>query len=145
MEQQLKQDLLAELKANHGQLLLHLEEHQFSISPRFLAVKPEEIQTNEDVFEALRTEGYTVLFQRAPLHVESSTGVTSLEHLSNTLSCHSLSSSHFVFSCQQGQRRSTIGLVVCCLLRMQSGLLDFIFGDRSKVSQNQHVSTLPRH
>jgi hypothetical protein len=64
MEMSLKKDVLRELRAGHGRLLLHdeVEERpgQFEIVPLWESVEEGEIMTPRDVFEQMNAEGYKV-------------------------------------------------------------------------------------
>jgi len=64
MEVSLKMDVLRELRAGDGRILLHdeVEERpgQFDIVPLWVVVEESEIMTPRDVFEQMREEGYKV-------------------------------------------------------------------------------------
>jgi len=64
MEMSLKMDVLRELRAGDGRILLHdeVEERpgQFDIVPLWEVVEESEIMTPRDVFEQMREEGYKV-------------------------------------------------------------------------------------
>eukprot|EP00808_Paulinella_micropora_P002101 g43622.t1 len=132
LESLIKADILEELKTGNGILLTHVEETGHEIRPLFIKASPEDILTTEEVFEAMQAEGFRMRYHRVPLHVEESTGPQSLETLSRAINSQN-KDTHIVFICQRGLRRSTIGLVVACLLRMHSGRLDFVFGPKTKV------------
>ena len=64
METSLKKDVLRELRAGDGRILLHdeVEERpgQFEIVPLWESVEESEIMTPRDVFEQMKAEGYKV-------------------------------------------------------------------------------------
>ena len=64
METSLKRDVLRELRAGDGRILLHdeVEERpgQFEIVPLWESVEESEIMTPRDVFEQMKAEGYKV-------------------------------------------------------------------------------------
>jgi len=64
MEVNLKEDVLRELKAGNGRILLHDEVEErlgvFSIVPIWETVSPDEIMTPRDVFDMMAQEGFKV-------------------------------------------------------------------------------------
>jgi hypothetical protein len=68
MEMSLKKDVLRELRAGDGRILLHdeVEERpgQFDIVPLWEVVEEEEIMTPRDVFDQMKKEGYKVCFSQ---------------------------------------------------------------------------------
>lgn len=66
MEASLKRDVLRELRAGEGRLLLHDEVEErpghFEIIPLWENVDEDDIMTPRDVFELMKSEGYQVIF-----------------------------------------------------------------------------------
>lgn len=64
MEESFKKDVLRELRASGGRILLHdeLEERpgNFSVVPIWETVSEDEILTPKDVIDAIKREGYRV-------------------------------------------------------------------------------------
>ena len=64
MEMSLKKDVLRELRAGRGRILLHdeVEERpgQFEIVPLWESIEEDEVMTPRDVFEQMKSEGYKV-------------------------------------------------------------------------------------
>jgi Inositol hexakisphosphate len=64
MEESLKRDVIRELRAGQGRILLHDEVEErpnvFSIVPLWEAVSEEDIMTPGDVFKLMAKEGYQV-------------------------------------------------------------------------------------
>lgn len=66
MEESFKKDVLREVKAGSGRILLHDEVEErpgvFSIIPIWEHVSEEDIMTPRDVFNLMTSEGYKVCF-----------------------------------------------------------------------------------
>lgn len=64
MEQSFKKDVLRELKAGHGRILLHDEVEErpgvFTIIPIWETVSEDDILTPRDVIHMIKKEGYRV-------------------------------------------------------------------------------------
>jgi Inositol hexakisphosphate len=64
MEENLKRDVIREVRAGHGRILLHDEVEErpnvFSIIPLWETVSEEDIMTPGDVFKLMTKEGYNV-------------------------------------------------------------------------------------
>ena len=78
MEMSLKKDVLRELRAGDGRLLLHdeVEERpgQFDIVPIWETVEEDDIMTPRDVFDEMKAEGYKVCALQINLSVLLFTG-----------------------------------------------------------------------
>jgi protein-tyrosine phosphatase len=134
IEKGFKKDILKEWRANKGKLLLHEENIYRQIKAKWEEVESSsKILTMREIFELqLKEEGYTnIQYHRVPLHVEEVPGLKSFDRLFELLSAQNLVAEHtnVVFNCQKGGRRSTMGMIVTCLLMMHQGSLDFKIAD----------------
>lgn len=137
MEENFKKDILLEVRAGNGRILLHDEVEErpgvFSIIPIWEHVSDSDIMTPRDVFDLMVSEGYRVDYARvavvriffpkprcchsfpeqtdeqAPLPVALS---QLLERVRSGLD----KAGDFVFNCQMGRGRTTSGMVTACLI-----------------------------
>lgn len=126
VEGRYKENVLKEAENGKGRVLIHLEKSDHQMIPTWEDVSPQDVLTTEEVFSSLRDEGYCVEYCRAPLHVEETPGLASIDRVLSQLQkiVPNHQNYHVVFNCQTGARRSTMGLVVACLLASNCGVLD---------------------
>ncbi len=78
MEQNFKKDVLRELKAGNGRILLHDEVEErpgvFSIIPIWENVSKEDIMTPRDVFDLMTHEGFKIDYGRIAIVCSSTPG-----------------------------------------------------------------------
>lgn len=70
MEEALKKDVIAEAKANNGQILLHDEivhEKGFELAPEWLSIEEADVLTTKELFASVQKEGFKVDYQRVPV------------------------------------------------------------------------------
>ncbi|KAG6919205.1 hypothetical protein DXG01_008503 [Tephrocybe rancida] len=112
MEQSFKKDVLRELRAGDGRILLHdeLEDRPgtFSVVPIWETVAEDDIQTPKDVIDTIRKEGYRT-DEQAPLP-------DALWQLFERVRGGLSQADGFVFNCQMGRGRTTTGMVAATLI-----------------------------
>ncbi|KAF8071749.1 inositol hexakisphosphate-domain-containing protein [Lyophyllum atratum] len=120
MEQSFKKDVLRELRAFNGRILLHdeLEERPgtFSVVPIWETVSEEEILTPRDVIEMIRKEGYRIDYARIAITDEQAPLPDALWQLLERVRAGLSQAGDFIFNCQMGRGRTTTGMVTACLI-----------------------------
>ncbi|KAG5647375.1 hypothetical protein DXG03_000443 [Asterophora parasitica] len=122
MEQSFKKDVLREVRAFNGRVLLHDEVEErpgvFAVIPIWETVSESDILTPKDVIESIRKEGYRVDYARVAVTDEQAPLPGALWQLFERVRS-GLSQAHtgdFVFNCQMGRGRTTTGMVTACLI-----------------------------
>ncbi|KAH9856633.1 inositol hexakisphosphate-domain-containing protein [Lenzites betulinus] len=114
MEESLKRDVLYEVRAGEGRILLHDEVEErpgvFSIIPIWEQVEETDIMTPRDVYNLMVKEGYKT-DEQAPLPGVFTQLLTRMRS-----GLQSGQGSDFVFNCQMGRGRTTTGMVTACLI-----------------------------
>ncbi|KAG6865984.1 hypothetical protein C0991_009986 [Blastosporella zonata] len=123
MEQSFKKDVLRELRAGDGRILLHdeLEERPgtFSVVPIWETVAEDDIQTPKDVIDAIRKEGYRIDYARIAILDQTDEQAPlpdALWQLFQRVNGGMSQADGFVFNCQMGRGRTTTGMVAACLI-----------------------------
>ncbi|KAI0707157.1 inositol hexakisphosphate-domain-containing protein [Earliella scabrosa] len=122
MEDNLKRDVIREVRAGEGRILLHDEVEErpgvFKIIPIWEMVEEQDIMTPRDVYELMVQEGYKVDYGRVAVTDEQAPLPGALAQLLTRVST-GLQSDHpadFIFNCQMGRGRTTSGMVTACLI-----------------------------
>ncbi|KAF8896122.1 inositol hexakisphosphate-domain-containing protein [Infundibulicybe gibba] len=120
MEQSFKKDILRELKAGNGRILLHDEVEErpgvFSIIPIWEVVSEEDILTPREVFDRITKEGYKIDYGRVAITDEQAPLPDALSQLLDRVQGGMPVAGDFVFNCQMGRGRTTTGMVTACLI-----------------------------
>ncbi|KZT41862.1 hypothetical protein SISSUDRAFT_1069720 [Sistotremastrum suecicum HHB10207 ss-3] len=119
MENSLKADVIREVRAGKGTLLLHDEEAKggrFTITPQWETVKEEDIMTPRDVYELMIKEGYKVDYMRIAITDEQAPLPEALALLLDRVVAGQEKQCDFVFNCQMGRGRTTTGMIVAALI-----------------------------
>ncbi|KAF8917222.1 inositol hexakisphosphate-domain-containing protein [Mucidula mucida] len=120
MEQNFKKDVLRELKAGNGRILLHDEVEErpgvFSIIPIWENVSKEDIMTPRDVFDLMTHEGFKIDYGRIAITDEQAPLPEALSLLLERVRSGMSKAGDFIFNCQMGRGRTTTGMVAACLI-----------------------------
>ncbi|OCH86618.1 hypothetical protein OBBRIDRAFT_890367 [Obba rivulosa] len=122
MEENLKKDVLREIRQSSGRILLHDEVEErpgiFSIIPIWEDVKESDIMTPRDVYNMMAKEGYKVDYDRVAVTDEQAPLPAALSQLLARVRDGLLSANagDLVFNCQMGRGRTTTGMVTACLI-----------------------------
>lgn len=120
MEGKFKQDVLRELRAGDGRILLHDEVEErpgvFSIIPIWETVTEDDIMTPRDVFDVMVKEGYQINYGRVAITDEQAPLPGALSELLERVRTGYAEAGDFVFNCQMGRGRTTSGMVAACLI-----------------------------
>ncbi|KAK7006097.1 inositol hexakisphosphate-domain-containing protein [Favolaschia claudopus] len=120
MEQSFKKDILRELRANEGRVLLHDEVEDrpgsFAIVPIWENVSDADILTPRDVFTLMKKEGFKIDYGRIAITDEQAPLPDALSQLFDRVQSNLTQAGDFVFNCQMGRGRTTTGMVAACLI-----------------------------
>ncbi|GLB40222.1 putative inositol hexakisphosphate [Lyophyllum shimeji] len=120
MEENFKKDVLRELRAGNGRVLLHDEVEErpgvFSVIPIWETVSESDILTPKDVVEMIRKEGYRIDYARVAITDEQAPLPDALWQLLERVRAGLSQANDFVFNCQMGRGRTTTGMVTACLI-----------------------------
>ncbi|KAJ6610725.1 inositol hexakisphosphate-domain-containing protein [Mycena sp. CBHHK59/15] len=120
MEGNFKRDVLRELRANGGRVLLHdeIEERpgSFAIVPLWETVSEADILTPRDVFALMTREGFKINYGRIAITDEQAPLPDALSLLFARVKSGLTQAGDFVFNCQMGRGRTTTGMIAACLI-----------------------------
>ncbi|KAK0205042.1 inositol hexakisphosphate-domain-containing protein [Desarmillaria ectypa] len=120
MEQSFKRDVLRELRAGKGRILLHDEVEErpgvFSIIPLWEEVEEKDILTPRDVFNLMTAEGFKLDYGRIAITDEQAPLPDALSLLLERVKSGLSKAGDFIFNCQMGRGRTTTGMVTACLI-----------------------------
>lgn len=120
MEESFKRDVLREVRAGGGHVLLHDEVEErpgvFSIIPIWENVNEDDIMTPRDVFELVKKEGYGIDYGRVAITDEQAPLPVALFQLLDRIQSGLSRAADFIFNCQMGRGRTTTGMVTACLI-----------------------------
>ncbi|KAJ6507779.1 inositol hexakisphosphate-domain-containing protein [Mycena vitilis] len=120
MEESFKKDVLRELRANEGRVLLHDEVEErpgsFAIVPLWETVSETDILTPRDVFSLMKKEGFKIDYGRIAITDEQAPLPDALSELFDRVKSGLTQAGDFVFNCQMGRGRTTTGMVAACLI-----------------------------
>ncbi|GJE96251.1 inositol hexakisphosphate-domain-containing protein [Phanerochaete sordida] len=124
MEENFKQDILREVRAGGGRILLHDEVEErpgvFTIIPIWEDVSEADIMTPRNVFELMVKEGYHVDYDRVAVTDEQAPLPDALQRLLERVQSGLDVAGDFIFNCQMGRGRTTTGMVTACLIATTS-------------------------
>jgi inositol hexakisphosphate len=113
-EEQLKAEVLAEVRSNGGRMLIH-DEVGDDVVGRWVEVKPENVQTTREVFDSLGKE-YKIDYARVPVTDEKTPQAEDLQALTERVS-QSEDGASLVFNCHAGRGRTTTAMVAAQLVQ----------------------------
>ncbi|TFK90507.1 hypothetical protein K466DRAFT_660775 [Polyporus arcularius HHB13444] len=122
MEDNLKRDVIREVRAGNGRILLHDEVEErpgvFKIIPIWEEVEEKDIMTPRDVYNLMVQEGYKVDYDRVAVTDEQAPLPGALSQLLMRVrtGLQSGEPADFIFNCQMGRGRTTSGMVTACLI-----------------------------
>ncbi|KAJ7767113.1 inositol hexakisphosphate-domain-containing protein [Mycena metata] len=120
MEESFKKDVLWEVRANEGRVLLHDEVEErpgsFAIVPLWETVSEADILTPRDVFSLMKREGFKIDYGRIAVTDEQAPLPDALSQLFDRVTSGMSQAGDFVFNCQMGRGRTTTGMVAACLI-----------------------------
>ncbi|RPD74988.1 hypothetical protein L226DRAFT_508637 [Lentinus tigrinus ALCF2SS1-7] len=122
MEDNLKRDVIREVRAGEGRILLHDEVEErpgvFKIIPIWEQVEEKDIMTPRDVYNMMVQEGYKVDYGRVAVTDEQAPLPGALSQLLMRVrtGLQSGQPADFIFNCQMGRGRTTSGMVTACLI-----------------------------
>ena len=113
LEERLRDDVLSELHAFGGRLLLHTETPDGSVIPVWEEVESENVSVLKDIMAARRhiDDGTELLYARVPITAERPPDFTDLSDLIDLMVRNSASRAPIVINCQLGRGRSTMTAV----------------------------------
>ncbi|KAJ3567855.1 hypothetical protein NP233_g6086 [Leucocoprinus birnbaumii] len=120
MEESFKKDVLREVRAGEGRILLHDEVEErpgvFTIIPIWENVTEDDIMTPRDVFELIKKDGYRIDYGRVAITDEQAPLPAALSQLLDRVQSGFSQAGDFIFNCQMGRGRTTSGMVTACLI-----------------------------
>ncbi|KAH9915114.1 inositol hexakisphosphate-domain-containing protein [Fomitopsis serialis] len=122
MEENLKRDVIREVRAGDGRILLHDEVEErpgvFSIIPIWEDVTEDDIMTPRDVYDMVVKEGYKVNYDRVAVTDEQAPLPAALAQLLERVRAglEAGEAADFIFNCQMGRGRTTTGMVTASLI-----------------------------
>lgn len=117
MEIKLKEDVLAETQGHHGKILLHEETAGGLVTPVWENVTPEDVKTFDEIINLLKTQGYRILYSRIAITAEESPEDDDFDQILHSMLTDATIEVSYVFNCQMGLGRSTLGTVTAYLVR----------------------------
>jgi len=120
IEELIKHDILDEGDHHDSNALVHEEVQMCEVRPVWESISPATIQTSRQVYDYLRhSEGYHVKFHRVPVTAESVFDPEEFDCITRIYAQASCDGTipAFVFNCQMGRGRSSIGQIIVYLLQ----------------------------
>ncbi|KAF9223711.1 hypothetical protein BS17DRAFT_802243 [Gyrodon lividus] len=118
LEERLKDDVLAELDAFGGRLLLHTETTDGSVIPIWEEVQPENVAVLKDIMASRRSDcGIEVQYARIPITSERPPDFTDISELMDLVVRTDSTNTAIVVNCQLGRGRSTLTSVLILLIQ----------------------------
>ena len=117
LELRLKEDVLSEALEYGGKILLHGEGENAEILPVWEEVDAAHVQTPREVFDSLAALGHNLAYHRVPITAGEPPEAGDFDALVRII-CQSTNFDDlsFVFNCQMGIGRSTVGEAVAVLI-----------------------------
>ncbi|WVQ79454.1 hypothetical protein IAT38_001552 [Cryptococcus sp. DSM 104549] len=120
MEVAMKQDVLRELRAGQGRLLLHDEVEtkpgHYEIIPIWETLEESAVMTPREMYESAIAEGYKVDYMRVAITDEQAPLPATLQVLVDRVAQGLKEETDLVFNCQMGRGRTTTGMAVASLI-----------------------------
>ncbi|KAF9243458.1 inositol hexakisphosphate-domain-containing protein [Melanogaster broomeanus] len=118
LEERLKDDVLAELDAFGGRILLHTETVDGSVMPIWEEAQPENVAVLKDIMASQRSNcGTEVQYARIPITSERPPDFSDISELMELLVRADSTNTAIVVNCQLGRGRSTLTSVLVLLIQ----------------------------
>ncbi|KAK4050677.1 hypothetical protein OIV83_003403 [Microbotryomycetes sp. JL201] len=120
LEDRLKSDVISELKAFEGRLLLHSEDEDGSVNPVWESIESEhKVQTVREVFDevAAKMMADSFTYHRIPITAEKSPDFSDVRDLVEIVAQLDVDTSAVIVNCQLGRGRSTRAQVIITLVQ----------------------------
>ncbi|ESK95344.1 metal ion binding oxidoreductase [Moniliophthora roreri MCA 2997] len=117
LEERLRDDVISELNAFGGRLLLHSETEDGTVIPVWEDVQPSNVVVLKDIMESRRDAyGIELVYDRIPITAEAPPDFADLSELID-LVLRSSSDTPIVVNCQLGRGRSTLASIILTLIQ----------------------------
>jgi len=136
--ERLKKDIQTEAAENDNKLLVHYETRMHELKESLMPIdmtNPNEIQTTKQIFDALREKGYRVSYQKLPFRPATAFEYEQLEKLGQIITEGLKRECTIIFSCRQGNHRSTVAAVLAILIAYHQGTLTYVNEDDNSVDE----------
>ncbi|OJA21653.1 hypothetical protein AZE42_09324 [Rhizopogon vesiculosus] len=141
LEERLKDDVLAELEAFGGRLLLHTETPDGSVIPIWEEVHPSDVAVLKDIMASRKSShGLELHYVRIPITSERPPDFTDLSELMDLVLRTDSSSTVMVVNCQLGRGRSTLTSVLIILIQQWLKESRTLFSQRSPRTKPRTLS-----
>lgn len=127
LERQLKLDVLEEAKLNGGKILLHVSDVYPTVAPVWVDINDSNVKTVKEVFDDLKTEGFSVDYRRVPISDEEAAEVKDFDALREFVG-YAKSDQNLVFNCQAGKGRTTTGMMIAEVCQRNDEISDDYVG-----------------
>ncbi|KAI9567360.1 inositol hexakisphosphate-domain-containing protein [Boletus coccyginus] len=118
LEERLKADVLAELNAFDGRLLLHTETSDGSVIPIWEEVQPEDVAVLKHIMTSQQSGcGIEVQYARIPITAERPPDLSDISELMELVVRTDFMNTAIVVNCQLGRGRSTLTSVLILLIQ----------------------------
>lgn len=123
LEDRLKQDVLSELEAFDGRLLLHAEDEDGLVNPVWeLVESAADVKTVREMFDQAADQttasgGPTLRYHRLPITAEKSPDFSDMRDLVEIVAQLDVESSAIIVNCQLGRGRSTRAQIIITLVQ----------------------------
>jgi hypothetical protein len=115
-------DVIREGEKYGGNVVIHQEGEDRFVFPRWESVDQSQVLTPREVFQTLRMEGYDVNYARVPMTAKLMPGKDDIDDLCSLVAA-APPTTNVVFICHTGVNRSTLGMVLTCILHHWRGQL----------------------
>jgi hypothetical protein len=117
LEDRLKDDIISELNAFGGRVLLHTETADGAVIPVWEEVQPEDVAVLKDIMESRNdADSMTLQYHRIPITAEKPPDFTDLSEMIDVVLRTSMNTP-IVVNCQLGGGRSTLASILLVLIR----------------------------
>lgn len=120
MEEQLKQEVVKEIREMNGKILLHDEVETkpgvYDIIPIWEEVSEDDVMTPRELYEQVIAEHYHVDYFRLAVTDEQAPLPATLQTLVQRVVLGLKDGADFVFNCQMGRGRTTTGMSAACMI-----------------------------
>lgn len=127
LERQLKADVLEEAKLNGGKILLHQSDVYPNVAPIWVEINDSNVKTVREVFDDLKSEGFSVDYRRVPISDEEAAEVKDFDALREFVGW-AKSDQNLVFNCQAGKGRTTTGMMIAEICQRNHEISDDYMG-----------------
>ncbi|KAI6025906.1 inositol hexakisphosphate-domain-containing protein [Pisolithus orientalis] len=118
LEERLRDDVLAELEAFGGRILLHTETTDGSVIPVWEGVQPANVAVLKDIMASCRSNsGVEVQYARIPITSEHPPDFADIRELMDLVVRNESTNTAIVVNCQLGRGRSTLTTVIILLIQ----------------------------